>query len=211
MARSRARDHERLDDDNMKLVISKLEAENPITKKQACDLLNIAYNTKRLGTLITGYKDRIATRKRLFAKNRGAVWSEFDLKELVVRYLNGDAISSLSTSIYRSPGAIKKKLRQVGVPLRDKDITYHNPLLLPDGSAKEDYSKGDLVWSARYNCVAEVQDKFQELPHHGNVYSIWIFGSHNQFGYQPWYELGSLPILEQVNATPDDFIKEGLF
>jgi hypothetical protein len=211
MARSRARDHEKLDDDNVKLVISKLESDTPITKKQACELLNISYNTKRLATLIDNYKAKVETRKKLFAQNRGAAWSPYDLKELVIRYLKDEPISTLSASLYRSPGAIKKKLSQVGVPLRDTDVTYHKPLFLPDGSAKEEYSKGDLVWSARYNCVAEIQDFYQELPDHGNVYCIWIFGKHNQFGYQPWYELGQLEVLSQVGAKPDDFIEEGIY
>ena len=212
MARSRRRDHERLDEANIKLVIEHLErADKPITKKKACEMLNIAYNTKRLNSIIEDFKSKIETRKKLFAQNRGAAWSTYDLKELVVRYLNGDPISTLSTSLYRSPGAIKKKLRQVGVPIRDTDITYHNPLFLPDESLRHEYKEGDLVWSARYNCVAEIQDLYQVHKDHEEVYCIWIFGKHNQFGYQPWYELGHLNILDEVGAKPDDFIKESIY
>ena len=40
--------YEKLDDINIKRVIDALESEIPITKKDACEILNISYNTTRL-------------------------------------------------------------------------------------------------------------------------------------------------------------------
>ena len=201
----KVRAHENLDDDNIKLVMGLLEQEKPITKKAACQQLNIAYNVKRLGSIINSYVEKIETRKRLFASNRGAVWTDLDTKQLVISYLKGASVSTLSSSLFRSNGAIKKKLELCGVPLRNTDATYFNPELLPDGCAKEDYDEGELVWSSRYCCVVEVDRLFQVHKDHGNVYSIWIYGKYNQSGYQPWYELGDLPILKQINALPEHF------
>ena len=46
--------------DAMPDVIAKLEAEKPITKKAACELLGIAYNTTRLDNLIQEYNTGVA-------------------------------------------------------------------------------------------------------------------------------------------------------
>ncbi len=201
----KVREHELLDNANIKKVKELLEQEKPITKKAACQLLNITYNVKRLGSIVEQYVERIESRKRLFAANRGKSWSVLDTKQLVMSYLKGHSVSDLSSALFRSNGAIKKKLELCGVPLRKTEAGYFNPELLPDDCAKEDYREGELVWSSRYCCVVEVGKLFQVHEHHGNVYSIWIYGKHNQSGYQPWYELGELPVLVEIGAEPSDF------
>ena len=42
----------------IKRVIDLLEAETPITKKAACEMLNMSYNTTRLAKIIEGYKEK---------------------------------------------------------------------------------------------------------------------------------------------------------
>ena len=44
--------HEKLDSGNIQRVIDLLEQEEPITKKEACEMLNIRYNTTRLQRII---------------------------------------------------------------------------------------------------------------------------------------------------------------
>ena len=201
----KVRDYENLDDANIKKVIGLLSQDKPITKKAACQQLNITYNVKRLGSILQQYEDRISTRKKMFSMNRGKPWTTLDTKQLVLGYLKDSSISTLSSALYRSNGAIKKKLKLCGVPFRNANESYFNPGLLPDDCAKEDYKEGDLVWSSRYCCVVEVGKLFQVHEHHGNVYPIWIYGKYNQSGYQPWYELGELPILKEIGATVEDF------
>jgi len=201
----KVKDYERLDDENVKHVIGLLEQDAPITKKAACGVLSISYNTKRLDNIIQTYKDKLVMRKTRFAKNRGTAWDNFDTKLLVIRYLKGDSISGLSDSLFRSNGAIKKQLEFCGVPFRSTDASYHRPDILPDSCLKESFKNGELVWSSRYCCVVEVGKLFQVHKDHGNVYDIWIYGKHNQSGYQPWYELGELPILSNIGASKNDF------
>ena len=153
-----------------------------------------------------GSSQKAQIRKERFAKNRGRPWDSDETKELVVDYLNGESISGLSASLYRSPGAIKKQLAKCGVPLRNTESSYHKPELLPDDLVKEELPDGSLAWSARYCCVVEIRKLFQVHKEHGNVYDIWIFGKHNEQGCQPWYELAELPILNDVGATANDFI-----
>ena len=65
------RDHEKLTDSNIKHVISLLESEKPITKKEACAILNISYNTTRLNTIIEDFKDRKETEEKRKAERKG--------------------------------------------------------------------------------------------------------------------------------------------
>lgn len=199
------RDYEHLDDANILRVKEMLEQDKPITKKKACSLLNISYNVKRLGSIIQHYTDRLEHRRRLFASTRGTVWTELDTKQLVLTYLKGGSISGLSDALFRSNGAIKKKLELCGVPYRNAKATYFHPELLPERCVKESFEEDELVWSSRYCCVVEVGKLFQVHKDHGNVYPIWIYGKYNQSGFQPWYELGDLPILKEIGAVPDNF------
>ena len=58
MPRVKKKDHENLTAANIERVISELRADSPISKKEACSMLNIAYNTTRLQNIIDDYEDR---------------------------------------------------------------------------------------------------------------------------------------------------------
>ena len=51
------RSHEKLTDSNIKHVMQLLDAESPITKKEACSILNISYNTTRLNKILEDTKN----------------------------------------------------------------------------------------------------------------------------------------------------------
>ena len=51
--------HENLTNDNISRVISFLRQDSPITKKEACELLNIRYNTTRLQNIIDDFEDTL--------------------------------------------------------------------------------------------------------------------------------------------------------
>ena len=53
MAGIRKKKEEQLSETNINKVIDLLSADKPITKKEACGILNIAYNTTRLGNTQT--------------------------------------------------------------------------------------------------------------------------------------------------------------
>ena len=56
MARVRQKKHEKQDEVTLNKVIGLLEAETPITKKEACEILNITYNTTRLNKIYQNIK-----------------------------------------------------------------------------------------------------------------------------------------------------------
>ena len=49
MARVKVKDSEKLTPSNIRQVINLLESNKPITKKQACSMLRISYNTGERG------------------------------------------------------------------------------------------------------------------------------------------------------------------
>lgn len=199
-------DHERLDDKTVGLVASLLE-DNSITKKEACERLNINYNTARLNKIIQEYKDNQEYRAKRYKMNRGKPFSDLELKELIVDYLSGESISAISDRLFRSTHVIKAKIKDLHLPERTKTSDYFHPELIPDEAVSEDFSVRELVWSARYNCVAEIRKKYPATDKYETYYSIWVFGKHNEFAHQPWWELGKLEALKNLQLKNDEFVK----
>lgn len=198
------RDFEKLDDATVGRVVQLLEQSQPITKKAACEILNISYNTSRLAKIIQEYKDRIEFTKKRFKANRGKPFSDIELKELVSDYLNGQSITSIADNLYRSIGVVKKKLKELHLPERSTSSTYQNPDIIPDQAVAKEFKTGELVWAARYNAVAEI--RYRIKTDDGYIYSIWVFGKHNEFAYQPWWELGKLEAVARFDLTADKFM-----
>jgi len=198
--RVKVKESEKLDDNNVKYVTELLESDKPITKKEACGILRISYNTTRLGNIIAGYKERAATEARLRAKNRGKAATDNEIVRAIEEYLNGDSISEIAKFMYRSSSFIKGIIKKHNVPVRSTSSDYFSPELLPDEVLSEDFKPGELVWSARYNTTARVDKLVQIQEGHGNVYRIWALGKNQRYAAQPWYELGKLEHLQNLGV-----------
>ena len=205
---TKKQEHERLDDATIGRVVSLLEAEKPITKKAACEFLNIKYNTTRLNKIIEEYKDKLEFRKKRFAANKGQPFSELEIRELVSDYLNGKSISHIANGLYRSVHTVKKKIEDLNLPERTSTSDYFNPDIIPDEAVSETFDIGELVWSAKYNAVAEIRGFLTVSVTDEPVYSIWVFGKHHEFAYQPWWELGKLDAVKRFNLTAENFMHE---
>ena len=198
--RIKVKDSEKLDDNNINYVIELLQSDKPITKKEACSILRISYNTTRLGNIIAGYEERAATEARLRAKNRGKSATDGEVVRAIEEYLNGDSISEIAKYMYRSSSFIKGIIRRHNVPERSSSTDYFSPELLPDEVLSESFKEGELVWSARYNTTARIDKLSQTQEEHGNVYRIWILGKNQKYAHQPWYELGKLEHLHNLGV-----------
>jgi transposase len=198
------KEHERLDDATISRVAHSLDHEKGYTKKKACEDLNISYNVGRLNRIIQEYKDRLEYTRKRYENNKRQPFSELEIQEIVTDYLNGDSVSSIAGALYRSVHTIKTKIRELNLPERSRKPTYQNPDLIPDEAVSEAFEVGELVWSARYNSVAEIRNVWEKDE---KVYSIFVFGKHNEFAYQPWWELGKLEVVKRFNLTPEKFIK----
>ena len=68
--------HENLTDESISKVISLLRQDSPITKKEACEILNIRYNTTRLQNIIDDFEQTLARKERFKAEKRGKAASQ---------------------------------------------------------------------------------------------------------------------------------------
>jgi hypothetical protein len=207
MARVKIKDSEKLDSSNISHVISLLESDKPITKKEACSILRISYNTVRLGNIITGFKEREEVIKRLKAKNRGIPATQQEVIRAITEYLDGTPVYKIAESMYRSPSFIKGIMIRNNVPVRSTKHSYFHPQLLPDEVLSKDYEPGELVWSTQYNHTARIDEKgANSSPSSITSYGIWVLGGYYRHAYVPWYELGSLRHLQQLGVKLNDEI-----
>lgn len=197
MARKRAgSEDERLDDNSLERVISYL-SEKGATKKVACQMLGIAYNTARLDKLIETFKEKKARDAQRRAEKRGKPATKEEVDFVVTEYLSGATIESISKSLYRGSTFIHSILEQYAVPSRNLTHCYKRPQLIPDDAVRTEFKIGEVVYSARYDSLAKIE---LEVPHkEGKVYRIWLKDEKwLQHSYQPAWELASLQKLRDA-------------
>jgi len=192
-------DDEKLDPASLDKVIALLEAEKPITKKDACGLLNIAYNTTRLASLIEKHKEKKARDKQRRQEKRGKPATPDEINYIISGYLEGETIDSLSNSIHRPATFVKQVLDRHEVPIRSRSHDYFKPELIPEGAMRTKFDMGEKVYSARYDSMAVVEGEF---PHNEEyVYRLWLLGERwQQYCYQPASELASLKHLTEMGV-----------
>lgn len=187
---------EKLDKLNMIKVITALEQEKPITKKSACEILNITYNTSRLKKLIEDFKTREEGIKRQKARLRGKPLTTYELKTIAELYLNEEPVSNISDILYRPTALIKKAVMELNIPVREADASYQFPCIIDESAIVEEYQPGDLVYAARYQCAALIERKIQDNSEEP-VYIIYILGKNQCYASQPYYELADLTRLQK--------------
>lgn len=135
--------YEKLDSKNVQRVIDALDSEKPITKKEACEMLNISYNTTRLNKIIENHHEEQAYRKRRMDKNRGKPASKEELQEMIMGYLTGSPVSTIAKQMFRSPGFVKGNLDRIGVPTK---VAQGETFIPPDETLKYEFEVGEWVW-----------------------------------------------------------------
>ena len=122
MPRLKKKSHENLTAQNIQHVISLLNPTSSqtkaITKREACSILNISYNTTRLDKIIEDYHEQILYRARRVAQNRGKPARPDEIEEVIKEYLSGENVSNIAKRLYRSPPFIKSILEKIGVTQR---------------------------------------------------------------------------------------------
>ena len=176
------------------------EGKKPITKKDACAILGMSYNTTRLGTIIEEYKQkqtRISERK---SQLRGKPATQEEKVYIISEYLSGETVDAISKMTYRSSRFIKDILEGNSVPIRVPGSTYFNPELIPDGAVRDRFKIGEVVYSARYDSTARI-DSEQKTEKYGFVYRIWLLADKwKQSAYQEASELASLEHLREMGV-----------
>jgi len=224
---------ENLSPSNIEKVITLLNPQDggrPITKKEACAILNISYNTARLSSIIdeyNGHKEYVQLRK---SQNRGKPASDMEVSEVIRDYLSGDSIAAIAKSLYRSSGFVKSIVERVGIPSRGVSKEERFSVgYLPEECVAEEFVPGEIVWSARHHAPAEIRyelsvayqaekagfkDINYEQKYGAKCYNIWVtepFDTDKEFwvggietgGFYATslaYDLGSLKHLEKYGV-----------
>lgn len=196
-------EEELMTDANIARVIKLLEpieeGAKPITKKDACQILGMAYNTTRLGTIIEQFKTRQKRTAERKAQLRGKPVTQDEVQFIISEYLEGEPIDSISKSTYRSAAIIKGVLEKYSVPIRVPGHSYFDPQLIPEGAVRERFKIGEIVYSARYDSTARIEGEQKDSRHGGWIYRVWLLGEKwLQSAYQPAYELASLEHLREI-------------
>jgi len=220
--RLKKKDHENLSDTNIRKVIDLLNGQAPISKKEACSILNIAYNTTRLQRIIDDFEETQAYRNKRKLQNKGKAATKEEVADTVTRFLSGDPISEIASGLYRSAGFIKAIVERVGVPQKQEGGYDY----LPEECVAEDFTVGEIVWSAKYHGPAIIRaelsvDYQAERPGYRDVnyekkygtkaYNIWVIEKVDDDYSDRWttatgggfsstqlaYDLGKLSHLEQ--------------
>lgn len=212
----KAKEGENLTEAHIKRVIELLEAEKPISKKDACEILNISYNTTRLSKIIEQYKQDQDEQQRRRAANRGKAATPFEVQAIIEGYLDGDAIADISKRIYRSTAFVKDVIESVGVPQKVVSGDYWHAGVIPEQCAREEFERGQIVWHARRHCMAIVLEHKHSASdkHISNYYQVYViepieevspyfphlegYGGYYDGAYA--YDLGSLDHLKQYGV-----------
>ncbi len=154
--RVKKKDHEQLSDANILRVMELLADKKPITKKVACEILNISYNTTRLSNIIEGYISKKANEKKHRDTNRGKPASDYEIQQTIEQYLRGEAVSDIAKGLYRSSSFIKGIINKLGVPKRAMGDEKRHSIVLPDICVSDTFEPGQTVWSAVYHAPCKV-------------------------------------------------------
>jgi len=164
MPRLKKKSHEKLTSQNIQHVISLLNPTSSetkaITKREACSILNISYNTTRLDKIIEDYHDQKQYRSRRVSQNRGRPARLDEVQDIVKEYLSGENVSNIAKGLYRSPAFVKSLLEKIGVPQRPTKVEGRKQeYYLPEQCVSEDFEEGEVVWSATHHAPAVVDKK----------------------------------------------------
>lgn len=211
----RIKKHENLSEANINKVIELLDADKPITKKEACGMLNIAYNTTRLTKIIVEHNETMSFRARRKAQNKGKGADPVEIKQTVQMYLDGFNVSDIAKSLYRSPAFIKGIIERLGVPqkLSMTDYDGRRNAILPDQCMAEEFEIGEKVWCIHQNYPAYIQREVRPEEAEVRGYKLYLvytiectdlsktFHPNLTFAGKyyplPTYSLGSLKHLQQ--------------
>lgn len=193
---------ERLDDAHIERVIELLDPKEgkPGTKKEACQILGIAYNVTRLGTIIENYKKTKAREAERRAALRGKPATQDEIVYIIQEYLEGSTIDALTKSTFRPANFVKHVLEKYSVPIRATSHDYFKPELIPEGAMRDRFKVGEKVYSARYDSTATIDAEYSHKTE-GWVYRIWLLADKwLEYAYQPASELASLEHLRVLGV-----------
>ena len=132
------------------------------TKKFVCEFIGIAYNTKKLDSLIEEFHRKNEREAELKKAAKTKVFTQKEKESIAKQYLAGEAQSTLAKQYYISPQRIKTILMEMNTPIRGRGKNSEAKVdhIVQDLEVK--FKPGDKVFLAKYNCFAVVHQVFDE-------------------------------------------------
>lgn len=200
MATRASKENELLTPANLERVIAGFAADKPMTKKDACAVLGIAYNVTRLASLVEKYKEGKARDASRRAALRGKPASSDEITYTIQEYLEGATVDAISSSLYRGTTFVKGILEKYSVPIRQAGHDYFKPELIPEGAARDRFIVGEIVYSSRYDSLARV-DSEQSHKDYKWIYRVWLLADKwKQSAYIEACEMASLQHLRELGV-----------
>lgn len=170
----------------MENVVEKLRfSTKPITKKAACEMLGIAYNTARLDKLIGEFLEEKERKANKAKANKGKPASDYEITTIIEQYLDNEPISQIADRLCRSTTFVKNILIGCGIPIKDANASYFNPQLLPLEMLQETLLEGSIVFSARHQEIGTVKRIAKTAE--GTAY--WVYLASEQNVALMWYDI----------------------
>mgnify|MGYP003667328899 FL=1 len=214
----RQKKQERLEEDNLNRVQEALASSTPITKKEACEMLNISYNTTRLSRIMEDHSETLRYRATRKSQLKGTKATDLEIKQTIEWYLDERPISDIAKAMYRSSTFVKNIINRVGVPEKRPKTEQRGSGYLPEECVSNTFEPGEKVWYTGKDLPARVikelrNDTNYEDKYGSKCYQIYVieltdfespyFGFIKEGGYYATalaYDLGSLKHLEKYGA-----------
>jgi|TARA_R110000744_G_scaffold85413_6_gene166934 hypothetical protein len=214
----RQKKQERLEEDNLNRVQEALASSTPITKKEACEMLNISYNTTRLSRIMEDHSETLRYRATRKSQLKGTKATDLEIKQTIEWYLDERPISDIAKAMYRSSTFVKNIINRVGVPEKRPKTEQRGSGYLPEECVSNTFEPGEKVWYTGKDLPARVIKEFRndtnyEDKYGSKCYQIYVieltdfespyFGFIKEGGYYATalaYDLGSLKHLEKYGA-----------
>ena len=132
--------------------------DGPISKKEACAILKIAYNTTRLDKIIEEYHENKEYRRKRKLSLRGTLPTKDEIADTVQSQLRGDPITDTAKRLFRSVPFLRAIVERVGIPSRGgNEIERATLCYLPEQCVSDTFKIGEIVWSAKYHSSAIIK------------------------------------------------------
>jgi hypothetical protein len=132
------------------------------TKKFVCEFLGIAYNTKKLDSIIEEFHRKNEREAELKKAAKTKIFTQKEKEAISAQYLAGEAQSTLAKQYFISPQRIKNILMEMNTPIRGRGKNSEAKVdhIVQDLEVK--FKTGDKVFLAKYNCFAIVHQVYDE-------------------------------------------------
>jgi hypothetical protein len=132
------------------------------TKKACCEHLGLAYNTKKLDSIIEDFHAKLEREATLKKAAKTKVFTEAEKKSIADSYLSGETQTALAKQYYISPQRLKTVLLEMGVPIRGrgKNSEAKTDHIVQDLEVK--FKPKDRVFIAKYNAFGIIDRVFDE-------------------------------------------------